>query len=113
MQEKNYSVEIAPEIYVQLENIKNYISNVLFSPATAERRLEQIFDGLGSLKKFPERGFNADERFGKEIKQGENTRAIPIVSGKYLVFYVIDEMNSKVLVHMFVPTDSDYIKLFL
>jgi plasmid stabilization system protein ParE len=110
LQEKEYSVELAPEIYNQIESIQKYISDVLLAPQAAHQRVEEIFDGLDTLKKFPERGFDADERFGKQIYSVGQTKGLPIVNGKYIAFYVV-EMDD-VFVHRFVPSDSDYVKLF-
>lgn len=111
----DYVVKIPDEIFTQLQNIKDYVANVLFSPQAAEKQVRQILTDLRNLRTFPERGFDADEKVGKQISQYAKTYGIIVGNRKYLAFYNIDESNGTkyVFVTYLVPVQSDYAKLFL
>lgn len=66
MEFESYSVILAPAVEKELAAIYAYFSEQ-FSEATAKRRISMIVEALESLQIFPERGFNADSRFGKQI----------------------------------------------
>lgn len=112
---QEYNVQIPPEIFTQLQNIKDYVANVLFSPQTAEKQVRHILADLRNLKTFPERGFDADAKVGKQISKFGKTYGIVVGNKKYLAFYTIDKMDGKkfVFVTYLVPARSDYAKLFL
>ncbi|MDR0300279.1 MAG: type II toxin-antitoxin system RelE/ParE family toxin [Streptococcaceae bacterium] len=109
----NYEITVQISVFEQIRNIENYISNVLLSSDSAEKRKERILSEIKQLSLFPERGFDADEKIGTKIVHGYKTIGIPIVDGKYLVLYHIDNENKIVNVIDLLATQSDYAKLFL
>ena len=110
MSEEIYEVIIPPNIYTQLENIRDYISNVFFAPQAANKRITEIFNTMESLKTFPERGFSADKKVGRQISKISKTYGIVAVGGKYLIFYNI--LGREINISYLIPTKSDYAKLF-
>ncbi|MFU2164956.1 type II toxin-antitoxin system RelE/ParE family toxin [Streptococcus pluranimalium] len=105
-----YQVIAPNEIYEQLNEIRTYISEKLFNPSAGDKVLREIVKGLRSLEVFPERGFNADERFGKVVNPGAITRGLPLKK-EYIVLYDIDNDSKIVNVRYLLSTKSDYIKL--
>ena len=100
-----------PHIYIQLTSIKDYISNVLFDPSGAEKRVRDIVCGMKNLSTFPERGFNADKKVGKQISKTDKTLGILVADNQYLVFYTVD--GERIYITHLIPTKSDYSKLFI
>lgn len=108
-----YSVTISDSIFNQIAQIKQYIRDVLYAPAVAEKRVKDILGELRELEVFPERGFNADKKLQTEIYPGKVTYGFPIVNGKYIVLYQIDEEKKDIEIVDLLATQSDYAKLFL
>ena len=108
-----YIVQIPRPILDQVKSIKNYISDILQSPLTAEKRSRAIIKDLRSLEFFPQRGFDADEKVGRQIASQVKTRGILVADKKYMVFYTIDEEKKLVKVSHLFSTKSDCAKLFL
>lgn len=108
-----YQIRIPKAIHYQIQQIERYIRDVLFSPQAAKKRKSEIIEGIKTLTTFPERGFDADEKIGRTILQGHKTYGIPIIDGKYIVLYIIDEKEGNVQITELLPTQSDYAKLFL
>ena len=86
-----YTVQIHNTIFEQIKSIKNYIDVVLQSPLAAEKMSRNIIKDLRSLETFPERGFDADEKVGRQIAKNTKTRGILVANRKYMVFYTIDQ----------------------
>lgn len=107
-----YKVELAPEVFEQIQSIKNYITVVLQSPVNADRTVERIFDDLERLELFPKRGFDADEKVGVQLSKQVKSRGISISKGNYLAFYTIKEDEKLVYVTHLVSSKSDYAPLF-
>lgn len=108
-----YEVQIPEPIFHQLELIRAYTASVLSMLEAAQKRVNTILDDLESLSTFPERGFNADEKAGRQISNTDKTKGILVGKKKYLAFYTIDEVQDLVLISHLVPVTSDYAKLFL
>ena len=104
---------IPPAVFLQLESIKNYISNVLFNPEIAIDIVGKILDDMESLEVVPERGFNADDKVGKQISKTHVTYGIVTKDQDYLIFYSIASDSLEVHITNLVPVRSDYAKLFL
>ena len=101
MQEiKEYKIVLSPNVENSLDGIYDYIADH-FSEEYANNRVNEILDGIDTLKIFPEEGFNADEKFERKIDPKD-----------YLVLYNIDEDNSVVKIAYLFSTKSDYMKLF-
>ncbi|MFA9414086.1 MULTISPECIES: type II toxin-antitoxin system RelE/ParE family toxin [unclassified Streptococcus] len=107
----NYQVQVPNQIYKQLREIRQYISHSLSNPSAGEKLVRELIRGLRSLEIFPERGFNADERFGKALTPGHVTRGLPLKKG-YIVLYDVDTDEKIVQVRYLLSTKSDYFKLF-
>lgn len=103
-----YQVIISREVFEKIQEIANYIRLVFMSEQSAQKVADEIFDEIDSLKKFPERGFDADKKVGKQIFPPYHSRGI--VVNDYLIFYQI--VNQQVHITHLVPVKSDYRKLF-
>lgn len=111
MQEiKEYKIVLSPNVENSLDGIYDYIADH-FSEEYANNRVNEILDGIDTLKIFPEAGFNADEKFERKIDPKYKTRGMPLKKD-YLVLYNIDEDNSVVKIAYLFSTKSDYMKLF-
>lgn len=108
-----YTVKIPQTIFDQIKSIKNYIQDVLLSPAAALKTSQLLLEGIKSLQTFPERGFNADEKVGRQISKHHKTFGIVIANRKYLLFYNINTEDKIVNITHLLPVKSDYAKLFL
>lgn len=108
-----YTVKTPQAIFDQIKSINSYIRDVLFSPAAALKTSQLLLDGIKSLQTFPERGFNADEKVGRQISKQYKTFGIVIANRKYLLFYNINRKDKIVNVTHLLPVKSDYAKLFL
>lgn len=71
--------------------------------------MKELVDGIESLSFFPERGFDADNRFGKLIDPPFRTRGF-VLGKEYIILYRMDDLV--VRVSYLLPTRSDYMKLF-
>lgn len=103
-----YEVIISPEVFEKIQSIASYIRVVFLSEISAQKVADEIFDDLENLSTFPELGFDADEKVGKQILPPYQTRGI--VTNEYLAFYQI--VGNQVRVTHLVPAKSDYRKLF-
>lgn len=107
MEFERYSVVLAPAVENELAAIYGYFSEN-FSEEVAKRRLTMIVEALESLQIFPERGFNADNRFGKHIDPPHLTRGY-VIGKDYIALYRVSGQEVRVG-HLF-ATKSDYMKL--
>lgn len=105
----NYTLLLSDKSKQALDDIYNYISHVLLNEPAAKKTVSQIISGLDQLLLFPELGFNADERYGKQIHPDFTTRALVI--GKYLAFYFVDEEKQTIFISHLFSNKSDYVRL--
>jgi plasmid stabilization system protein ParE len=103
-----YKVIVSQEVFEKIQGIAIYIREVFSSEQGAQKVADEIFDDIESLSTFPERGFDADEKVGKQIFPPYASRGI--VTNEYLIFYQI--IGDEVRVTHLVPAKSDYRKLF-
>lgn len=108
--ESEYKIDYDPSVLNRIEDIENYISNVLFSPTTAKNRVKAIFDDIAKIKIMPESYPSADEKIGVTISEVHETKFKLIVGGKYLVFFFIDK--KLIYISHLLPTETDYMSLF-
>lgn len=108
-----YTVSTPQTIFDQIKSIKNYIQDVLLSPDAALKTGQLLIEGIKSLQTFPERGFDADEKIGRQISKRYKTFGIVIANRKYLLFYNINTEEKIVNVTHLLPVKSDYAKLIL
>lgn len=87
---KNYSVNVTNYAYKQLSEITEYISEVLFSPETANKWLIKMRKEISELSIFPSKFSLIDEEPWKS--RGIHKMCID----NYNVYYTIDEPNSEV-----------------
>ncbi|HFI0401772.1 TPA: type II toxin-antitoxin system RelE/ParE family toxin [Streptococcus suis] len=111
MDYKTYKLKYAPQVIAELKSIKAYILELSQSENIANKRIDDIFQGMQTLRTFPEAGFNADEKYGQKFSEDVTTRGMTLKKD-YLVLYDIDEENSCVNVRYLFSTKSDYMKLF-
>ncbi|MGV3243115.1 type II toxin-antitoxin system RelE/ParE family toxin [Streptococcus suis] len=111
MDYKDYRLIYAPQVIAELKSIKAYILELSQSENIANKRIDDIFQGMETLKVFPEAGFNADEKYGQKFSKDVTTRGMTLKKD-YLVLYDIDEENSCVNVRYLFSTKSDYMRLF-
>jgi plasmid stabilization system protein ParE len=108
MEFESYSLILAPAVEKELAAIYAYFSEQ-FSEETAKRRISMIVEALESLQIFPERGFNADSRFGKQIDPPHLTRGY-VIGKDYIAPSIAWSQNEVRVGHLF-ATKSDYVKL--
>ena len=88
----NYSVNVTNYAYEQLSEIAEYISEVLFSPETANKWLIKMRKEISELSIFP-------SNFGLINEEPWKSKGIHRMSvDNYNVYYTIDETNSEVWV---------------
>lgn len=107
MEFETYAVILAPVVEEELDKVYRYfLENA--SEEVAKRQLTMIVEALESLQIFPERGFDADSRFGRIINPHHKTRGY-IIKKDYIALYQIVEKEVRIG-HLF-ATKSDYVKL--
>ncbi|MEY8461846.1 type II toxin-antitoxin system RelE/ParE family toxin [Streptococcus merionis] len=104
-----YKVIFSEEVSQAIDNIHDYISNVLLSKQAAQDTIARILNGLEELEHFPEAGFNADERIGVRINSKHLTRG-KIIGQYVLLYFIVQEDKVVFLSHLF-HTKSDYLNL--
>lgn len=91
-----------PQAIVDLQEIDDYISNVLLNPDATKRIITSIAQDASRLKENPLLGFDLSKKTVREIK-GRG-----LVSGKYLLIYDIDDCVSILRV---LDTRVDYLRM--
>lgn len=95
---------------MKLLEIKSYIAEK-FSASSADKKVKEIIDSISILTVFPEGGFNADERYGREFDSRYMTRGLTLKKD-YIALYFIDEQKKEVVITHLSSTKEDPIKLF-
>ena len=98
---KIYKIEITPLAYQELEDIYNYIANVLLSPQTALEQYVRISEAIFDLETFPEK--YALVSFEPERSMGMHRMVID----KYSVFYIIIDNVVKVTNVLYSASDIE------
>lgn len=107
--ESNYNLQLTQRVHTAIGDTRNYIRNVLLNETAANKTVAKLYKGLGQLQLFPELGFNADERFGKQVNPHFVTRGLII--DDYIAFYYVNEAEKTVIVTHLFSSKSDYVKL--
>lgn len=82
-EQRQYSVEVAPGLVDDLRDIRNYITDVLGSPAAAASTTQAILSKLRSLERFPLRNrVLATLRDGRQVRRA--------ASGNYVILYIVE-----------------------
>lgn len=105
-----YEIILAPRVEQKIFEIQAYIAEH-YSEISADRKVTEIVEGLSILEVFPEGGFNADERYGREFDSRFLTRGLTLKKD-YIALYFVDEINKKVVVTHLSSTKENPIKLF-
>ena len=87
-----YDVLVTPDAYDDLSNIRNYIAHGLGSPEAARSELRSIRKTISSLSSMPSRTREVEE----EPWHSRGVRRI--ISGKFFVYFRIDEESGTVYV---------------
>ena len=77
-----------PQAIQDLEEISEYISEVLYNPDAAKRIIQSIARDASQLKKSPYLGFDLSKKTGRDIP-GRG-----LVSGQYLLIYEVTDCIS-------------------
>lgn len=93
-----------PAAILDLQEIRDYIRDVLLNPDAAQNMLKNIADSCSKLKNQPYMGFELRKKLGREID------GHCIITGKYIVIYDVDEAVSILRV---LDTRTDYVKVLL
>ena len=90
-----YKIFITPEAERDLDDIFTYIARHYLAPEAAVNTLGCIRLSIKTLEDSPGIGINVSDRLKKPFSDKDRLRMI--ISGKYLVFYVVDEKDIVVL----------------
>ncbi|MDR2976154.1 MAG: type II toxin-antitoxin system RelE/ParE family toxin [Streptococcaceae bacterium] len=110
MVSKKYTLEISPDAERDLDEIDNYLRHHFLSEQAAESIMGNIKTSLSDLIQFPEIGINAADRIGKEKLPDIYQNIRMIISGSYLIFYVLE--GSTVQIYRVLYQKRDWINLF-
>ena len=91
----NYKIFVTSEAESDLDEIFDFIAHHYLSPQAAVNTLSNIKLSIKKLEDFPNIGINVSDRLRKTFSKNDNLRMI--ISGKYLVFYLVDEKNVVIL----------------
>jgi len=92
MKNKKYAIRYTPLSFEDLNEIDSYISDTLCNPDAALRLLDKMEKSIGQLKEFPHIGSAVEDAYlaSKGYRK--------LVVENYLVFYLINELTSEVIV---------------
>ena len=93
-----------PEAMLDLQEIRDYIQDVLLNPEASRNVLKNIADSCAKLKDQPYMGVELRKKLGRELD------GWCIIAGKYIVIYDVDEAVSILRV---LDTRTDYVKILL
>jgi len=97
-------LQYTPAALMDLEDIRDYIRDVLMNPDAAQNVLTGIARSCARLKEQPHIGIELRHKLGRDV-DGYYT-----ISGKYIIIYSIDEAVSILRV---LDTRTDYIRILL
>ena len=84
-----------PEAETDLDEIYDYIAYHFLSPQAASNTLQNIRLSIKKLEDYPEIGIDVSKQLKKIFSQKHKLRMI--ISGSYLVFYIIEHKNVAIL----------------
>lgn len=93
-----------PEAILDLQEIRDYIADVLMNPEAAQSVLASIANSCAKLKSQPYMGTELRKKLGRELD------GYCIITGKYIVIYDVDEAVSVLRV---LDSRTDYVKAIL
>lgn len=93
-----------PAAIMDLQEIRDYIRDVLMNPDAAQNVVKSIADSCSRLKDQPYIGVDLRKKLNREID------GYCIITGKYIVIYEVDESVSVLRV---LDTRTDYVKVLL
>ncbi len=95
-------LRFTPEALNDLTGINQYIKEELGSPIAAGKIIRGILSSCSLLKNQPGLGMKLSKRIGRE------TDYRYLISGKYIVFYRIE--NNSISVYRIIDARTDYIR---
>lgn len=101
---KKYEVKVTRQALEQMNETVSYISSVLMAPDTANRWLDHLKAEIVKLADFPEKYALIDEAPWKTM----GIRKLTVKN--FLVYYWIDDENSKVQVIAAIYSKRDQVK---
>ena len=103
---KRYDVRLTDTVDADFGEIFDYIAVDLMEPITAGKLVDRMYEACQSLEKLPYKYPLSRDSF----LASQGFRVMPV--GNYLIFYVVDEENSRVIVHRAVHGKRNYRVLF-
>ncbi len=102
---KSYKIEITERTITDIKDVASYIARELLEPKTAEKMLEKFEDGIASLVQMPSRNslVRDEELAHKGIRR--------LFVDNYVIFYIIEERESKVTVVRLLYGKRDWVNL--
>ena len=101
------NLRYAPSAILDLEEIRNYITDELLNPDAARNTLLRIVRDLGALKTQPRLGQTLRRKFGLDMD------GYCIISGRQLAVYDINEAENTVEILRVLDTRTDYLRILL
>ncbi len=89
---KKFKIQLYPKAFQNLDDIYSYILNEIKEPIIAKRKIDRLWEGIGSLEFFPYS--HQDRLVGKYANKGYKQ----LIIGNYVVIYKIDEQNGVVFI---------------
>ena len=102
-----FEIVVTSDADRDMDEIFSYVSEKLQVPNAASNLIEKIYTALNALTVMPGRFSLSRDAF--LAKQGFHV--LPVEN--YLVFYVIDNLNQRVIIHRVIYGKRNYTKLFL
>ncbi|MCL2311682.1 MAG: addiction module toxin RelE [Firmicutes bacterium] len=82
---EKYEIRYSFEVFEMIDEIYKHIEKFTLSTQSAQKVVSEIILGMDKLEIFPERGFNVDDRVGKQLKPPYKTSGL--VVGQYITFH--------------------------
>ena len=101
------NLRYTPSAILDLEEIRDYITDELQNPDAAQDMLLRITRDLGALKAQPRLGQTLRRKFGLDMD------GYCIISGRQLAVYDINEAENTVEILRVIDTRTDYLRILL
>lgn len=110
MEFKKYTLEIAPDAERDLDSIENYMISHFLSEQAAKSVMGNIKTSLSDLMSYPEIGIKISDRLAGSVIPKEYLNLRMVISGSYLIFYVIEQ--TIVQIYRVVYQKRDWVNMF-
>lgn len=99
---KIYNVKIRDSVHEFIWDLWEYIFRMTFDFEISKKLMEKIYKDIFTLKIFPNRFSSFNEKY-----------IVMTINKKYRVFFIVDEVNSTIIVSRIFFSSENYLEWFI